>query len=453
PLVLAGLSASTRSQPLTAARWLGAAGLAAVAAMVTYLVGTRGRSLIAAVVAGGLTLAPDVLIAHAMVWTESLFGACIVGTVFLLERHLNRPRRSGAAALLAVAAAAPLIRYAGIAVPVAVALVILIEDQDRSRRWRDAVLLGGGALVPLILWVTLSGRGVGRGSAGLVWHPPDAPQIHQGFAAIARWLHITGSRAWQLGALFVLLVALAMCIGAVSGGVERRRRSRAPVDPSSREADPTRARRRLVTIATVMSISYLFAVVASRLYVDAAIPFDARLLMPLHLMAAIGLPLAALSIDAAMLRRCALVVAAFVAVLSVSDGVRAMTAFPRSDAGYSGERWRRSAGIRAIRELPADTLVVTDAPDPVWLQTRRPSLFIPLRSDLYADRPNSRYRHQLRALASALHGRPAVLVFFRRPTRGTRRYLDRRVLTALDLRFDRRVADAVVYRSARGKAR
>jgi hypothetical protein len=445
PLVLAGLSASTRAKPLTATRWLGAAALAAVAGMVTYLVGSRGRSLLAGAVAGGLTLAPDVLIANSMAWTEGLFALEVVATVVLLDRHLTRPRRANAAGLLVVAAAAPMTRYAGVAVPVAVALSLVIAGQGRSRRWRDAALLGGGALVPLIMWVTLSGHGVGRGSAGLLWHPPNPSEIHQGFAVVAGWLHITGQRAWQIGALLVSAVAVSVVVAFAR--CVRGRRSRAPAGPSS--TDVAVARRRLTSVAATISITYLFAVIASRLFVDAAIPFDARLLLPLHLMAAIGLPLAALGIDATLVRRGALILAGSVALLSLRDGVEAMTAFPHANAGYLGARWRRSAGIRAIRGLPADTLVVTNAPDPVWLQTRRAPLFLPLRTDLYADRPNELYRRQLQALGVALNHRTAVIVFFRRPTRSTRRYLDRRVLTTLDLRFDRRLADATVYRRAR----
>jgi len=444
PLVLAGLSASTRTKPLTATRWLGAAALGAVAGMVTYLVGSRGRSLIAGAVAGGLTLAPDVLIANSMAWTEGLFGLEVVATLVLLDRHLTCRRRANAAALVVVAAAAPLTRYAGIAVPVAVALSLVIAGQGRTRRWRDAALLGGGALVPLIMWVTLSGHGVGRGSAGLLWHPPDALEIHQGLAVVAGWLHITGPRAWQIGAVLVCAVSVVVVVTFARG--VRGRRSGAPTGPSS--ADLAVARGRLAGVAATMSISYLFAVIASRLFVDAAIPFDARLLLPLHLMAAIGLPLAALAIGAASVRRGALVVAGLVALLTVRDGVEAMTAFPDANAGYLGARWRRSAGIEAIRGLPSDTLVVTNAPDPVWLQTGRASLFLPLRTDLYADRPNGLYVRQLHALEAAVDHRTAVIVFFRRPTRGTRRHLDRRVLTTLDFRFDRRLADASVYRQA-----
>ncbi len=453
PLVLAGLSAASRSQPMTTTRWLGAAALAAVAAMITYLVGSRGRSRVAAAVAGGLTLAPDVLVAHSMVWTEGLFGLSVVATILLLDRHLTRPCRASAAALVAAAAAAPLIRYAGIAVPVAVGLSLVIGGQGRLKRWRDAAVLGGGSLVPLILWLTLSGHGLGRGSGGLIWHRPDAPQIKEGFAVVAGWFSISGSRAWQVGALLVLLVAVAGLV-AMACGILRRRGVAVPGAPGApSSSDVADARRRLVSIVAVLSVTYLLAVIASRLFVDAAIPFDARLLMPLHLMVAIGLPLVALSIDATSVRRAALVLLGLVALLSVRHGVHAVSAFPRADAGYLDARWRRSAGIEAIRELPPKTLVVTNAPDPVWLQTRRAPLFIPLRTDLYADRPNPQYRHELRALAAALHGRAAVIVFFRRPTRGTKRYLDRRVLAVLDFGFDRRLADAVIYRSVGGAPR
>lgn len=452
PVVLAGLGAASGSRSLTASRWLGAASLAAVAALVTLLVGSRSRSLLAAAVAGGLVLAPDLLVAHSMAWTEGLFGLLTVGAVAMLDRHLGRPTRASAVGLVLVAAAAPMTRFAGVAVPLAVALALLVWGRGPSlvRRAGRAAVLGGGALVPVLLWVGL-GHGVARSGSGLVWHRPDVAQIHQGFAVVAGWSHVGGPRAWQVGAAALIAVTSVAVAGAARQlHRSRRRPSGLPADEPSGQPDDHvgTGRRRLLGITAIVAATYLFAVVASRLVVDAAIPFDARLLIPMHLMGAIALPLAVTAIDAIWVRRLALVVAGLVAVLGIRDSTRAMHDFPHKDTGYLSARWRRSPGIREIRTLPENTLVVTNAPDPVWLHTGRAPLFIPLRTDLYAARANTRYSRQLRALAAALHDRRAVVVFFRHPTRSGARRIDKRVLTTLHLHPWRHLADATVYRPA-----
>ncbi len=444
PVVLAELSAVTGTDPLTVTRWLGAASLAAVAAMVTYLVAHRSGVLIAGAVAGGLVLAPDVLVAHSMAWTEALFGLLLVSAVALLDAHLTSPSPANAGGLILVAAAAPLARYAGIAVPVGVVIALLVAGPQPSR-WRrlgHAALIGGPALLPLLAWVTVSGHGVARGSAGSSWHPPDGEEIRRGFAVSASWLDATGPQAWEVGAL----VLAALTATAVANGVRLLRRRSAVALPDRSVIDVATRRRWLTLVVAVMAITYLVTVVLSRLFIDAAIPFDARLLVPVHLMAVIGLPLVAVSIDKTLVRRAALLLAGLVAVITVAHSVDTISAFPHQNAGYLGRRWRRSAGLEAIRNLRGHTLVVTNAPDPVWLHTRRPSLFIPLRTDLYADRPNPSYIRQLRALDAALHDRVAVIVFFHRPTRGGRRSLDRRVLSTLHFQFERRLADATIYR-------
>ena len=164
-------------------------------------------------------IAPDVLVAHSMAWTEGLFGVLVVGAVALLDVHLARPSRRSAIALLLVAAAAPMTRYAGLAVPIAVAFMLLVAGHERThlRRWGHAALIGGGALLPFLLWVTVSGHGVARSGSGPSWHPPDHAEIRRGFAVVAGWFHVTGPRAWKFGVLVLALVFVA----ALANGVRR----------------------------------------------------------------------------------------------------------------------------------------------------------------------------------------------------------------------------------------
>lgn len=114
-------------------------------------------------------------------------------------------------------------------------------------------------------------------------------------------------------------------------------------------------------------------------------------------------------------------------------------------SGYSSAAWDRSAGLELIRSLPGSTLVVTNAPDAVWLRTGRSSRFLPQTANLYRGSANERYGMELTALATPIRGRAAVVVFFDRPTRGHARVIDDAAVHVLQLRPGRRLADATRY--------
>jgi len=422
PAAIATVSRLTGLEPLTAARWLGALVMAVTLASITLLVATRTGSLGFGLLAGALALAPDLLRDDSMVWSEGLFGLVLLAGVVLTDRLLRAPSRAVRWALVAVAAAAPLVRFVGVAVPLGVALAVLAFGGGSVwRRGRSAAGLAGVSLVPIAVWVGVS-AGVGRGGSLLQWHPPPTRKWFDGLTALGTWTGVTvGPWRWALGVV-VLVVLLAVAVVVA-----------------------VRATDRLVAITLVFAGVLLAVVVLARCTIDALVPFGVRMLSPVHLLAALVVPLAIARV-AVPWRHLATAGALLVAAVGVVHSVRDARDFPHENTSYTGERWDRSATMARVRRIPSGNLIVTNAPDAVWLATGRIPLRLPLPNDLFGGGPNRQLAEQTAVLRDALHGRRAIVVFFDRPTQGRHRSLDPRLIANLDLHRTYTYDDGATYR-------
>ena len=205
--------------------------------------------------------------------------------------------------------------------------------------------------------------------------------------------------------------------------------------------------RTLGAAALLIAWTMVVLLVLARLLVDALIPFGARMLAPLHVLAAIVVPLALSRLHRPW-RHLALALSLAVVVGGLVEAGTDAARFSKFNSSYTGRRWEHSPAMAAIRAFPASTVVATNAPDAVWLHTGRAPLMLPLRTDLYGGGPNLRLHEQAAVLAAALRDRDAIVVFFDRPTQGGRRSLDQRLASALDLVLLDRYEDASSYRVA-----
>ncbi len=127
--------------------------------------------------------------------------------------------------------------------------------------------------------------------------------------------------------------------------------------------------------------------------------------------------------------------------------MRESGSFPNSVGGnYASRAWRSSATLRYLATLPHDTLILTNAPDPVWFYTKRRAVLLPLPFNPYARRCNERYSRQMEDVATVTAGGPSILVYFDYPTSRSRRTIRDDVISRLGLEPEQRFADAIVYR-------
>ena len=428
PGVLAGLIEAFGVAGLTAGRIVAAVCyfLLVGAAQLTLWRAT-GRASIG-ILGGLLLLAPDLVIAHSMVWSEALMIAALIGAVHFTARYLNGGTTVHLVGAGVCGALAALTRFAGAAVIIGVAIAIFF---DRRRTTARRIVRSGVvsllALVPVALWFRRNALLLGTVSEKEPgWHPPGLVHISQALGTVGGWLVPPGRLA--------ILCGLTAVLGAVAFAFARGRGS-LRLEPGT-----------LAGACGLFALVYGGFVLAARVLLDQNIPFDSRMLAPLQVTLLIGLTAVAAKAAASRVR--ALLTVALV-VLAVASLVR--SAFVVRDfsslsvAGYTGDQWTDSDTLRYAGTLSSSTVVITNAPDPLWLWHGRAALLLPPRSSLYSGEENTNYSQQLRELLEATRCKEAIVVFFDSPTRKPIRFIDPVIVDELRLEILARFEDGEAY--------
>jgi hypothetical protein len=246
PVVIGSLMKVTGVRSHVAALWslALAAGLAlAFVFLVGAGVGGWGVGLLSAAL---LLLMPPFVLAHAAIWSEPLYVACLLALLFAITRA---PDKHWLAGLLG--AAAVLIRYLGVAAVAGLGIWTYL----RTRNLRKALISVGPGTVAFVgwsLWTRWQGESVrspGEFDVGL------ADTLTQLPGAIQFWL----------APGLPLVVGLLLLVGVGFAFYKAPRSVSVP--------------------AFVLLAAHLLVIVFSRLVVDARIPFDARMLFPVFALA------------------------------------------------------------------------------------------------------------------------------------------------------------------------
>jgi hypothetical protein len=419
PLYPAALAAVGGSA-LSASRWLNALALGGVVAVVVLLLGAATGSLAWAGAGGALLVSPTFVYTASMTWSEPLMLLLYAGTVAATVAHVRGGDRRWLWAAVVLAGLCSMARFTGLAAGLGVGAVTWLTCR---RPWRS-VAVTAAAVSPEIFWFARNTLLIGAPSEKpVVWHPPGRTDLTRVLRSVTSWfVRDTPDRRRVVGIVLLLVIALT----AWAWGRAFRRGVAWDGVPA---------------ITAVFGTIYVAFLLAARAGIDNNIDLSTRHLAVVELLLVTG------GILAGHRRKVTAVVAALVVVSATFRLVTAtVPEFPHTyRSGYTSDTWDRSAGLAFVRTLPSDTVVVTNAPDAVWLRTDRRPLFLPLAVDLYAGGPNRRYEDQLTSLGEAVRGHHAVLVFFERPTRGGNRRLDPRAARKLALVADRRLGDSSVY--------
>ena len=363
--------------PVQAARGVEAVAAGLAMGLAVWLV-TAVAGPVGGVLAGtALLVTPGLALDHLRVLSEPLFLLLLVASLVLMLRRPDRPLAYGI-----VTALAGLVRYAGAAVGGTAALWAVSRPGTVRQRLTRAVFAIAPTLLAQAAWAlrTRAESGTVRklGINGAI-----GATLREGLGTLEDWLAPNVAQA-GLRAVPALLVAVLAVLLLWRG----RRRERP-----------------FFTLLGIAALCYGGLVLASRLFADAGIPLDERLLSPLFLLAALGV-----SGAVGLLWREARPVPrlAGALVLAMWLGASAWrTARWVRDArdggwGYAGEDWRASALVRWLRAEGTRRPVFSNSPPDVWFANGGNSWKLPETLD----------SAEVTAFGQVLHDRGGVLVGF-----------------------------------------
>ncbi len=333
------------------------------------------QSRLLAVLATAALISTPLVSVSIMAWTEPVFVLLALLLALLLIRYMAEPRTPRLIALCTVAALACLQRYAGVALPVAGAALLLTwhNGPPRPCRIRRAAIFLGASLLPLGAWLVrnLALTGTLTGPRAIV---PAAlgPNIKELFSVLAEFVlpeQLLFSWVW-----LVTLVAVAG-LAILSRRVARR-------DPGP-EATAKH-------VATTTLIVYLAALVLA-LTPDAWDQVD-RLLVPAYPFLLILLLGNLEPLSRSIARRTGrvrlgtvvtLAVTALWLILPIAVLGRTFRSWMRDGVGvYDTAEWRESQLIDWVRHHPLQGQVYSNDPAGLYLLTGTPA-----RMSLRRDRP------------------------------------------------------------------
>lgn len=423
PAVLALVQTATGSSFFDAVRITGAMAFGALAALVTVIVARQTGGLLLGAAAAALLLAPDLLTLHAMAWSEVIMLAALVAALHFAALHF----REGSTAALWLSGAfgmvASMARFAGVAVLVAIALALIQRPgPSMKRRFPSTAAFLVVTMIPTVAWFVRNMAVAGYASEKkLGWHPPGLDHLAQAVQAVGSWVVPGKAAAFATGA--VLLVATLVTLWV----------KRPP----------------LPSIATLPGLSlafagvYLLFMLATKTLLDQNISLDGRILAPLHVSLLIGL---CSLIPKRGLPAQVIGVIVILLAVTVARSVHAAVTFSSSGtASYTNERWLSSPALAFTGSLPEQALIVSNAPDPIWLWHNRQAQILPPVVNLYTGQPNVEHDEQVTELKRAAACRDTFVVFFEQPTRKPPREIPGTLVAELDLQLERAFSDGDVY--------
>jgi len=404
PVVLAVLSA-TGVSPVAGARVLNAVLLGVNLLVFELLVRRFTASAVLVPVAGALLLLAgpavffhqNLLRLHAQVLSEPLFLTLFLVCLLLTVVLLDRPTRWVFAGVAACVATAPLVRYAGLGMVGAAAIVVWLWvplPRARRRLASAAILVCG--LLPSLAWSTyVSGVLHGGSVRTFAWHSPPEP-VHWILYIGSGWLLPGSVPDLARESAFVAIVAL----GALALLVAHLRRP-----------EETRWAVRHVAAAAVFAAAYLAVVLTTRALLDAATPLDNRILSPMiPLLYLFGVTTVVTVFRRPLAGR---LVAAGLCLLGAAGAVGASVTFVNQATPTPAPLGATLAGsptMEAVRRLPAGTLIASAVGDLVYVDTGRDSIRLPVRTVGDTGRPDPAFPTEVRQLASLLAEHRGVLV-------------------------------------------
>jgi hypothetical protein len=395
-LVLASLAGS---DPLISARWVQAILMALNVVLAAEIVRRATCCITAAIgIALWAAVAPANVFVHTWALSEPLFVLLMMLCVAFTLAYLDRPRVTVLLAAALFAGLGMLVRYAGVSIVPAEAAAILLLNPQRvvRRRFVDAAIFVAVACLLPGLWSLRNQLVLGSATNRVIaFHPITLGHISDAASTFCGWIFTTDKQNSVLRLIALVIVTATVAAGA---WLALRRR-----DTAGRAAGVIV----LIVLCTALTLAWSIS------FVDAHTPVDLRILAPIHTLwiVLVGLLLALPPRNIRVAGYAIVLIAVVTSAVRSSADVK--TAY-HDGAGFAHDIWRNSPTIAAMRQLPSELIIYTNAPGAAYLLTGKPVIItIPAPTSGSSLLPNPEYEESMQRIADDVRAGRAVVVWLR----------------------------------------
>jgi hypothetical protein len=357
-------------QKLGASRYLSARIVMSAAALVTattlfILLEDAAGPWAAAAGVAGIFATPAINGVHLSALSEPLFLACLALTLLAMVRHPRRPFASGAAA-----AAAAMVRYAGFCAPVAVVLWFFFSSNKPLRvRLAESAKAASIPAIVIAAWVIRNAlQPDAQSGMEISIYGHFLGTFRQGLSTIADWL-APGLEGRTLRALSTVVMCCALIIVGAS------------VVPTIRAREKTVE---LLRADLLLLSCYVMTLLAARLFVGDAIPFDFRILSPAIFLAEIAI-IVCVAAFVSRAGRLAQIATAAIATLwlagsgfvSSQNAIEAIT----DGSDFASSDWLTSPTVAWVKSRSDGHAIFSNWPAAIYFRTSRIARDVPQSLD------------------------------------------------------------------------
>lgn len=398
PLLPMVLSVTDRfgADPVMAARWLNALLFAGTVWLVGIII-RRATGLLWLAVCGSAFVATSrlMLAIHEMAWTEPIFLFLSTAAMFLLALHTSTGKIRPLAAACMMMLLCLLARWAGAALIVTAFVCLMLGNLSWRRKALAACFVTLLLCLPMFsggpIWLRYIVQCLRVGPAITQPDSSDRAELVSNLASaadfVADW--VWPRRLWRSSFNSVGNVAAAALVLAVLAALTLRARTSAAFKKPAGNAG---LRAHLCWVMGLLLAAYpLFLLAVLIFFGKNRIGWSSRILSPLLIPGMLLAVLGGCSLwdDAGRRRRVAVVALltclAGLAIrlpLSVIRSIELAHASGAGSEGFHDAKWRASETIAAIKDLPAETALYTNAPDAIYFLAGRPAYWLPSRWNL-----------------------------------------------------------------------